>query len=435
MSIKITNKDTYSTIYRYKKNGYKFPLNFRPNTAPMNPFVVVYFSLLFISPFLAYYIQILFNIQPIYLLGSVSVLPAIIIATKKGFRIPNYIYPLILFCIYYSIWDFYNGRYEQFGIMKLLFKNYSLHSIAILLVIENVNFNDKFIKVAIKIFKLLAILSFIVSIYQFLFNPHFFIPDELIKHGSSDNDYVRNSSIWGYLGLNSVGLSFLPIMALIINYVLLENKVIRAFLWIGIAGTVAVLTNDRYAMVNFLILLFLPIILIRGTKIKKIFLSIVSCLIIIFLLFGIFSISGINVGKYYKDRILSKSGDSRIIAFKMFSEFFPQKPIFGSGVHVEPKLKTALAHRSSQIHVGYLSSLYEYGIIGSSFLFTFWFLVARRFYKTSKISKQYAIFIGFLCFLLANLTLVVYSIFQVGIIFLFVFNRYYNIKNILEKSY
>jgi hypothetical protein len=415
-------------------NGHKFPLNLWLNILPMNPLVKVYFGLLFISPFLAFFIQKFLIWQPYYLLGTIAVILFIFLAVQKSLRIPKYIYPLILFCIYYSTWDFFNGRYEQFGIIKLIFKNYSLHTIAILLIIENENINYKFIKVTIKIFKILAILSFIAIIYQFLFNSYFFAPIES-QILSGDIDYFRNTSIWGWLSPWGVGLSFLPIMAIIINHDLLEKNLIKSFLWLGVAGIVAFLTNTRWIMINFLLLLFLPIVLMHGSKIKNIIFSIVSSAIVLLILFELFSFSGMNIEKYYNDRIMNKSADTRVLAFKLFSDSFPQNPLFGTGVRVNKELKLALAERSSQIHVGYLSCLYEYGIIGSLILFAFWFLVARKFFRIAKISKQYGIFIGFLCLIFANLTFVTYSVFEVGIIFLFIFTRFYNIEYSLNKIY
>ena len=408
-------------------NGTKKIFNFWLHSLSMDPFVKIYFGLLFISPFLALAIRKYLNVQPYYVLGSIAVILAIFLVIQKNLRIPKYIYPLVLFLIYNIIWDFFNGRYEQFGILKLLFKNYSLHIIAIIIIIENINITDKFIRITIKIFKLIAIVSFVVAIYQFLFNNYFFVPEETITIAKSEN-YFGNVSIWGYLNLMDIGLSLLPILAIIINNDLLKKKINQAFLWLGIAGIVAFLTYARWTMINFFLLLLLPIFFIQGSKVKNIILSIVSSAIIIFILIGAFNASGDNFKKFYNDRILSKSAETRVLAFKFFSEFFPKNPILGSGVRVNDDLRVALAHRSSQIHVGYLSSLYEYGIIGSLFLFTFWFLVARKFYKNSKISKQYGIFIGFLCFLFANLTLVEYSMFHIGIIFLFVFNRFYKLK-------
>ena len=412
----------------------KLSLNMWLNILPMNPLVKVYYGLLFVSPLVAFFIQKYLVLLPYYLLGTVAVILAIFLAIQKSLRIPKYIYPLILFFIYSSAWDFFNGRYEQFGIIKLIFKNYSLHTIAILLIIENENINYKFIKGSIKIFKIIAIISFIVIIYQFLFNSYFFTPIES-NLLSVDIDYFRNTSIWGWLSPWGVGLSLLPIMAIIINHDLLEKNLIQSFLWLGVSGIVAFLTNTRWIMINFLLLLFLPIVLMHGSKIKNIIFGIVSSAIVLLILYELFSLSGMNIEKYYNDRIMDKTADTRVLAFKLFSESFPQNPFLGTGVRVDEELKMALAKRSSQIHVGYLSCLYEYGIIGSLFLFTFWALVARKFYRIAKVSKQYGIFIGFLCLIFANLTFVTYSVFEVGIIFLFIFARFYNIEYSLNKIY
>ena len=70
----------------------------------------------------------------------------------------------------------------------------------------------------------------------------------------------------------------------------------------------------------------------QGSKIKNIIFSIVSSVIVLLLLFEIFSLSGINLEKYYNDRIMNKSADTRVLAFKLFSESFPKNPFFGTGI-------------------------------------------------------------------------------------------------------
>ena len=151
------------------------------------------------------------------------------------------------------------------------------------------------------------------------------------------------------------------------------------------------------------------------------------------LLMSYFKVSDIDSNKYVEDRILSKSADTRLLAVDLFLKYFPQKPMFGSGIHVDDNLRRELAGRSSQIHVGVLSHLYEFGIIGSLLFFLAWFFIAKKFYITAKTTGQYGIFIGFLCFLFANLTLVEYSMFYMGIIFLFIFNRYYSTRYIMDN--
>ncbi len=73
----------------------------------------------------------------------------------------------------------------------------------------------------------------------------------------------------------------------------------------------------------------------------------------------------------------------------MFTEFFPNKPFFGTGIHVGEDLLRAIGGRSSQMHVGYLSHLYEYGIVGSILLFYFLYLVFRKFKRDSRFTSRW----------------------------------------------
>lgn len=429
--MKNITEDLNTLLVNDANNGHKFPLNLGFNISQMDPLVKIYFGLLLIAPFLAFFIRTYLNAGPYYVLGNIATLLVIILALKKKLNVPKYIYPLIILFFYYSIWNFFNGRVEEFGIIELIFKNYTLHTISILLIIENVNFNYKFINASIKVFKILALLSIVVIFIQFIFKSFFFTPKTII--GLSSGEFNTNNSIWGYLTSIDIGLSFLPIMALLINDSLIKKKLIQSLLWLVISGLVAFMTNARWIMINFSFLLFLPIYLIPGSKIKNIAFSLIGALIVILLLNEFFNVTDIETNSYIENRILSKSANSRLLAIDLFSEYFPLHPFLGSGVHVGNDLRRELAGRSSQIHVGYLSHLYEFGIVGSVFLFLFWFFIAKIFYRTAKISKQYGIFIGFLCFLLANLTLVEYSSFYMGLIFLFVFNRFYRNKYVLNN--
>ena len=105
----------------------------------------------------------------------------------------------------------------------------------------------------------------------------------------------------------------------------------------------------------------------------------------------------------------------------------------GTGETVNEELKTALENRSSQIHVGYFSCLYQFGIIGSSFLFTFWFLIALEFYKTAKRYQTIWNFCWIFMLVFANLTFPDVQCFPRRNNISFCFYKFYNIKNKLNN--
>ena len=268
------------------KPNAKLSLSLLYDVSSMDPFVKFYFILLSISPFFAYFIRTYLEVGPYYVLGNIANLLLIILILKKRLYIPRYIFPLILLFIYYSVWALYNGRLEKFGLVDLTFKNFSLHIIAILIIIENVNFNFKFIDTLLKVFKALALLSVIVIFIQFFTKSFFFTPKDLIALSSAE--FNTNNSIWGYLTPIDIGLSFLPMMALLINDNLTRNKILFSILWLVIAGLVAFMTNARWIMINFSLLLFLPIYLIKGSRTKNIIFSLMGAVIVLLLVNELF---------------------------------------------------------------------------------------------------------------------------------------------------
>lgn len=392
----------------------------------MKPIVKLFFYSFLIAPFYAYWITQELQLIPYYVLGSIALILFLFLLTQQKIHVPFYIYPLFLFAIYYSVWDFFNGRFEQFGIIKLLFKNYPLHILAVLLIIENIKFDKIFINNLLNGFKILVVISLIFTFIQVIFNPLFFNTVQTSFIEFAETSYkIRNTSIWSYLSPLDVGLSFLPILAILVGYYFYNRKLFQAFIFITMGGIVAVFTNSRWSILNLVLIIFPMLFSIRKKRIKTTFITIFSIFIIGFTINNFFNFLGFDFTTYLEGRILSKSSLSRILAIELFKEFFPKSPIFGTGIRVDLELSRALAGKSSQIHIGYLSSLYEFGIVGSVFLFSFWLLLLRTLYRNAKIHKQNFLMFGFACFLFANLTLVEYSIFHIGILLLIIFDRYY----------
>ena len=396
----------------------------------MPTYIRIYFYSFLLAPFYAYLISNELLLVPYYFLGSISMILFLFLFTQKKIHIPPYIYPLILFAAYYSIWDFFNGRYEQFGIIKLIFKNYPLHILAVLLIIENINFDKKFIKNLLTGFKILIILSFIFTLIQVIYNPFFFTTEQASAFDLAYEVFdIRNTSIWAFLSPLDVGLSFLPMLAIVLGYTI-DRKMYKQFLFfLGIGALVAVFTNSRWTILNMMVLLLPLLFLIKGKRIKTFLITGLGLIIVITIVNNLFSFLGFDLSAYFEGRILSNTAESRLLAIDLFKEFFPKNPFFGSGIRVDLDLSRALAGRSSQIHVGYLSSLYEFGLVGSIFLFSFWLQLFRRLFNNSKIHKQYFLIFGFACFLLSNLTLVEYSIFHIGLLLIIIFDRFYLAHN------
>lgn len=402
-----------------------------------------FFYFLILSPFWGYLLRGVYKIQIAVtsFFGVISIFICLLLLIgeqNKTLKIPKYLFFGFLFALYYTIWGFFNGKLEEDGPAKFFIANPYLLVLFVLIVIENTKFSEKFIKKIIFLIKITIIAACIVSIYQLLFDPFFFMPqnvsEDVFNVGRGGKYNLRIQSIFSYLDQNDLGLSFIPLLAIFVGYHFYSYKQNVFFIcFIILAGLVCFLSNGRYVMINY-ILIFGQLLFLKqlkfGTKIKYVFGFI---LIFVFILISMVYV-GYDLFDFYQERIMSESGTSRIIAFEMFGQFFLDNPFFGVGGRTTDSLVTALYGRSSQIHVGYLSALFEYGLVGAVLLFIFWYRILKCFYQRAKKSVFFGAFIGFSTFLVANLVLVQYSIFYYGIILCFVFSKYYYNKEGYEDN-
>jgi hypothetical protein len=86
----------------------------------------------------------------------------------------------------------------------------------------------------------------------------------------------------------------------------------------------------------------------------------------------------------------------------------------------------ALRGRSSQIHVGYLSLLYYYGLIGGLIYLAFLFSIAKETLRVAKRTFHWGPFFAILQFILTNLTGVVFDLFMMGMVMAIFYHKYYS---------
>ncbi len=347
--------------------------------------------------------------------------------TGSKFVYPKYLFPFILLILYYLIWDFVNGSAGKLDITTLtyLFRNRWLYSLVILILIENTSFDKVFIDQIIVIFKVTIVISFIVTLIQLFIDPFFLMPPELKMDFLMRSQYnIRLQSIFGYIAPNEVAYSLIPIMAILIGFYLM-NKSSLGLIWILLASVVFFGTKTRFVYLNFVIIL-LQYPYVNGIKIKNTIKITIIGFVSSILLFFVLKSIGFSIEEFIQDRLMSESASTRLLAIEMFARFFPENPFFGSGVHVGDDLYRAIGGRSSQMHVGYLSHLYEFGIVGTILLFYFLFSTLKMFYDDSKITLYYGSLFAFVTIFVTNITLVHFSIYNYGILFAFIFNKYLN---------
>ncbi len=353
--------------------------------------------------------------------------------------IPKYLYFLFFYILYILFWSFFNGTFEKKGFFFSEIRE-QIAVFFILLLINNIKISDKFIKTSIQIIKATIIIAFLVSIYQF-FNPSFFDASELYRFKYFEKPNIdisnpyegRRTSIFGYTDLNDIGLSFLPILSVFLGYY--SHNKNKAYLYFALGMVIAALSNTRYIIIGVVFLIF-PLWKGSNFRIKHYLLNILTLSIVFIFTIILIQLIGYDLLDWFNVRLFAEGSiikTTRFGALENFLIFYPQTPIVGTGVHMTPEI--ALASKfvgSSQIHVGYLSHLVSYGIIGSFLLFGFWISLTKELFKNAKISKYWGSFFAFIIFLWANLSLVMYSIFFYGLIFAIIFDRYFKEKSFIR---
>ena len=154
---------------------------------------------------------------------------------------------------------------------------------------------------------------------------------------------------------------------------------------------------------------------------------------------GTANVVGYDVQEVIDERILEKSTNlgnfgSRILSFYVFLEVFPENPIFGVGPETRWDVVQLLGGASPIIHIGYLSYLYFYGILGSLFLFSSMFLLLKRTWNIGVKQGFWGSYYGLLSFLVANTTLVYFNFSEAGIILLVIYLRFFKEKGSMKLS-
>lgn len=392
--------------------------------------------LLLFTPILSYITVVLLGLVSSTLYFRVLVIAYVIpfLFYKKNIKIDKPLYYLILYIIYLLIWSFINGELFRLGLLRFLAYTDHFAIFSIFIIIYNTHFSEKFIKNTIFIFKVTVILSLIASVIQ-VFNVSFLSPPRRSAMYELSIYEFRRPSIFAFCDDNEIGLSFLPLLAVLTGLLLYkQQKNYIPFLIMGMI--VAFLTNGRYIMIGFIILTF-QIFVANKTKFSAALKFSLLVFVLFFTLYQTLIFFGYDLQDWYDSRLFAEgsiSESTRYKAFANFAIFFPRTPVFGTGVYLTDEIRQASnAIGSSTIHVGYLSHLVSYGIVGSFFLFGFWFFLAKKLYKTAKLTNYWGSFFAFLIYLWAQATFPEYSIFFYGLLFALVLDKYYQDKFILEK--
>ena len=404
-----------------------------------------------IGPFVAYVLYVYFSamdfFKTIQLLCYVGALLLILFRNEsRPLIFPKY----LLFYFLFICYDFYStiGILDREFKVIWLFSNRAIGGFLIMFIIENIYVPKNYYRSILKVSKVILVIAIFVILMQQVVNPNLFIRTDLINEAHlNTGDEDRLLSIYSWLDLLAIGFSFIPIFVLIVEDLSKHNR--KVTIWV-ISGLIfALLAKSRWIMLNSLLVMVVLYINQRHKTILFLKMTVLVPLIAVVFILALKPV-GINVEGIIKDRvfenrrggILQGSASTRILAFKAFNEFYWDEPIWGKGNikygmggtgKQDYKLRRFLAGHSSQIHVGYLSLFYMYGIVGGITFLLFLYFLLLKLYKNAKKTKIWAPFLGLTGFAIANLTLVWFSVFEMGFIIVLVADRYY-MQNLKESN-
>jgi len=400
-----------------------------------------YILLIALAPFVGYISMHYFDIAYWNLMAAYVFVTAGLFLLKNINSNPLYLKLFFLFFIYRVLSDALIVG-EKLD-LKYFYQQPELLVLLSLILIVNIKIDKRIFTKISKINEYIIMIAFIVILLQQFVNTSFFIPQnkahDLIQQGVIEQ---RFPSIYIWIGdFNVLGLSFMPILALIVSKYYKELNRKKYILYILIGAVVAFISKSRFIILQWLIILLM---IAKYHKFSgRIFIKLLSililCMLLIIFVLPYFGLESMNI---IENRILEKSkggvtevsASTRLLAFRIFWELFPDKPILGYGntrgiENMNENLINLLAGRSSQIHVGYLSVFYYYGIVGGLIYWAAVFLLLKNIYNIAKATNEWGPFYGFLMYPANELTGVYMNIIQMGTIMCIIFAFYFK-KNL-----
>jgi len=352
-------------------------------------------------------------------------------------RFPAYLFFFSLFTLFHLWTVYYNDLLPtNTNWTFYIFSDYNVLAFVLFFVLENTNFDDEFIIRMNKFTFYILMLSLLVSIIQ-IKNSMFFFN---MEGGADDWDSIyfedqRNASIYSWVSLNSVGVTFPFLLAIMLSVYQIRSK---EFPFISFSGiVVSFLTRARYVMISSIIA-FSQLFIGKRIRATSKFSLIIGFIAGLLLLIGAAQMAGFDIQKVIDDRILEKDSDmgsakARILSYEVFLKKFPEHPYIGVGPKTRDDVVDLLGGEAPIIHVGYLSYLYYYGALGAALLFICLILLLYDSWKVGRLYGFWGAFYGFTGFVLANATFVYFNMSEMGIVMGLIYMRYYKLRH--ERLY
>jgi hypothetical protein len=404
------------------------------------------FYLISLYPIFAFIFRQIIDVRPNFFMAIIYLIfSVIIIIKKKRIIFPKYLWFYLLFVVYTIIGDIQNGIFKDPDVITGLYnlpviieyfiKNNIISTMLILLIIENSKISSNSMNNITKIIKYIVYIATVVIVIQ-IFIPEFFLSPreyDIALYRIGDN---RRFSIFSWINTSEAGYTYPALISILLSISYMNRSYMKTYILIFMGIVYSFLTQSGYVMLSVLIVISQYMIY------KKVrFVSIVKFIFVIVIVlitsYSVLNVMNVPVKQLLEKRVFETDKEgfentiayTRVYAFTLFKTFFPENPLFGTGGVMEYDLIKMKGSRTSQIHVGWLSLLYYYGIIGGFFYIAFSYLIIKKLYIVAKKSNYWGSFFVFLTFFISIMgTGVCFHLNFSGFILALVFNKYYEDK-------
>jgi hypothetical protein len=398
--------------------------------------------LLILFPFYPFWAWLLtfFTSKNIAVFVDILVLPiALYLFIKSTKKLPKYLIFFLLFTIFHVCSIFLNNLIsKETNWVYSILSDPNLLACSLLIIVENTDFDSKFISKMNRHIFLIVLISLVVSLIQ-ITNPLFFF--NMLQNGddwgSSYIDQNRNFSIYSWVNYHTLGITFPVLIAILLTQDDTKNKPIQLMLIIISGIVVSFLSRYRFMMISAIVVCLQPIFMNKRNLINKLSLTFLflGCILIAGF---VAESSGYKISDVINNRILEKESDfasarARITSYDVFMLKFPEHPWLGVGPATRDDVIALLNGEAPIIHIGYLSYLYYYGIFGSLLFFISLGYLLKNAWDVGIKFKFWGSFFGLVTFCIANLAFVYFDLSEMGIILALIYIRYFNSKSSLPN--
>lgn len=354
----------------------------------------------------------------------------IVTAFKK---LPAYLLCFLGFTTYHLVSVFVNDLVpKESSVLYFLLTDFNVAACLFFIVIEYVEFEEGYIELLTRNIFLVILLATVVSLVQ-IKNPVFFFnvsADPALQYVGEG----RNFSIFSWINLNTAGITFPILVALALS--LYDSRKFMTPMIILCGIVVSFLTKARYVMISAIVVL--SQLFFDGRRSMMGRLSMVALFVGGIIFMGLTAkYIGVDVEEIINTRILEKQSDmasakARVLSYEVFFKAFPEHPWLGVGPETKGDVIDALGGEAPLIHIGYLSYLYFYGVVGCSFLFLALFFLLRWAWQVGRQLNFWGSFYGLLTFVLANTTFVYFNFSEMGIVLAVLYLKFFSTVEIVE---